>query len=484
LIILFLSTSAAGVPYTELFVFGANQEEIGNNKDFPNPNNIFAGGTQSNGKVYVQALYEMLGLGRLKPSSEGGTNYAWATQRSWPLDHDMSVREQVEAFLAVLGDSTTVDPDALYLVNGSMGDFWTGLDYLNTDTQPAARTYVKAQAESTMVLVQLPAQHGARHFVVPQKTEPSQFLGSQILDETQQALFDRAQLAAEHYNTGLGALLFGVQSDSVRVVLVPFAQWVTAAIREGLILRYLSAPLPPEDPNKYFNLVGWGDFNLPTEAAHLILADVIMELINRLPEVRNQIEDLSLSVEDEPWVIHLGFSEVYIDDDEDALTYTVKSSADSIVLATIDRSLLTLVPIADGTARISLSAQDAGFRKTPMSFQVTVLSTRGAISPAVETLDFGNVEVNRPGTVILTISNSGEGPLNVSDVSSDIPDHVMAKIFDPFFTTKGPDRGTGLGMSISRSIVDEIGGTLNVDSVPGEGTTISIDFPPPAEEAD
>jgi signal transduction histidine kinase len=39
-------------------------------------------------------------------------------------------------------------------------------------------------------------------------------------------------------------------------------------------------------------------------------------------------------------------------------------------------------------------------------------------------------------------------------------------------------------MSISRSIVDEIGGTLNVDSVPGEGTTISIDFPPPAEEAD
>jgi signal transduction histidine kinase len=52
----------------------------------------------------------------------------------------------------------------------------------------------------------------------------------------------------------------------------------------------------------------------------------------------------------------------------------------------------------------------------------------------------------------------------------------QAKIFEPFYTTK-PD-GTGLGLAISRKIIEGHGGTLQVESTVGEGTTVIIRLPP------
>ena len=77
------------------------------------------------------------------------------------------------------------------------------------------------------------------------------------------------------------------------------------------------------------------------------------------------------------------------------------------------------------------------------------------------------------GGIRLTIIDSGSG----------IPPECMAKIFDPFFTTKPVGRGTGLGLSICFSIVRRLGGTIDVASQPGQGTTFTIFLPyrPPAE---
>lgn len=71
----------------------------------------------------------------------------------------------------------------------------------------------------------------------------------------------------------------------------------------------------------------------------------------------------------------------------------------------------------------------------------------------------------RPGAVRLRVRDSGPG----------IPPETIPRIFDPFFTTK--TNGTGLGLSISHGIVRDHGGTLDVESQPGKGTTFVITFP-------
>ena len=67
--------------------------------------------------------------------------------------------------------------------------------------------------------------------------------------------------------------------------------------------------------------------------------------------------------------------------------------------------------------------------------------------------------------------------LTVSDTGAGIPADVIGKVFDPFFTTKPVGEGTGLGLTISHRIVEEHGGTIDVASAPGAGTTFTIVLP-------
>ena len=67
--------------------------------------------------------------------------------------------------------------------------------------------------------------------------------------------------------------------------------------------------------------------------------------------------------------------------------------------------------------------------------------------------------------------------LSVSDTGSGIPAELVDKVFDPFFTTKPVGEGTGLGLTISHRIVEEHGGTIDVKSEPGKGTTFVITLP-------
>jgi nitrogen-specific signal transduction histidine kinase/CheY-like chemotaxis protein len=66
--------------------------------------------------------------------------------------------------------------------------------------------------------------------------------------------------------------------------------------------------------------------------------------------------------------------------------------------------------------------------------------------------------------------------ITVADTGMGMTEEVRKRVFDPFFTTKG-EEGTGLGLSVSHSIVERHGGDLRVDSHPGEGTTFTITLP-------
>jgi len=65
--------------------------------------------------------------------------------------------------------------------------------------------------------------------------------------------------------------------------------------------------------------------------------------------------------------------------------------------------------------------------------------------------------------------------IEVRDDGAGIPPEIEARIFDPSFTTK--TSGTGLGLPIVKQIIDDCRGTIEIDTTPGEGTTITVRLP-------
>ena len=67
--------------------------------------------------------------------------------------------------------------------------------------------------------------------------------------------------------------------------------------------------------------------------------------------------------------------------------------------------------------------------------------------------------------------------ITIVDNGCGIPEKALSKIFDPFFTTKPVGKGTGLGLSITYGIINEHGGSINVNSEVNEGTEFIITLP-------
>ncbi|MFH1130802.1 MAG: HAMP domain-containing sensor histidine kinase, partial [Pseudomonadota bacterium] len=63
----------------------------------------------------------------------------------------------------------------------------------------------------------------------------------------------------------------------------------------------------------------------------------------------------------------------------------------------------------------------------------------------------------------------------IEDTGSGMSPDILEKVFTPFFTTR--EKGTGLGLPLSKKIVDENGGTMNITSIPKQGTTVRVTLP-------
>jgi two-component system NtrC family sensor kinase len=71
----------------------------------------------------------------------------------------------------------------------------------------------------------------------------------------------------------------------------------------------------------------------------------------------------------------------------------------------------------------------------------------------------------------------GKVKIAVTDNGAGISPENLKKVFTPFFTTKPPGQGTGLGLSVCYGIVDSMGGTMEVESEKGVGTTFVVYLP-------
>ena len=87
------------------------------------------------------------------------------------------------------------------------------------------------------------------------------------------------------------------------------------------------------------------------------------------------------------------------------------------------------------------------------------------------------------GTITIRTSEAGSAAiLEVSDTGTGMTEEVRRRCLEPFFTTKG-EHGTGLGLSMCHGIVKRLGGSIEIESETGKGTTIRIKLPLPEKRA-
>lgn len=80
----------------------------------------------------------------------------------------------------------------------------------------------------------------------------------------------------------------------------------------------------------------------------------------------------------------------------------------------------------------------------------------------------------------LTVTTRSEGKLvivEIEDTGPGIPPEIQRRIFEPFFTTKKEGHGTGLGLSMSKSIIEKFGGTIQFHNVEPHGSCFTIELP-------
>ncbi len=210
-----------------------------------------------------------------------------------------------------------------------------------------------------------------------------------------------------------------------------------------------------------------------------------------------------------PLIAYPGFIKEMLPDDHDCVVYLNDMSSAAERIAEINQQLLTL-------------GRRGHFHLEVINLNETIEQVIGQLSPIPETMkietefaeDLSNIKggsaqimrilinmlsnardsMHDDGTIKITTENyilRGPGGKNrpvpggkyirvsISDTGSGIPGDALAKIFDPFFTTKtaGKKRGSGLGLSVVHSVIEDHHGYIDLETTPGEGTVFYLYFP-------
>jgi PAS domain S-box-containing protein len=158
-----------------------------------------------------------------------------------------------------------------------------------------------------------------------------------------------------------------------------------------------------------------------------------------------------------------------------------RSSPQVADLHEVVRDLEHLLKQGAGAAvalRLELSNQPAPVRIDVGQFEQVLLNL---VLNARDAMPGGGCVTIRS---VVSQATRGEGPrtggyvrLVVRDTGVGVAPELLPRIFEPFFTTKPPGQGTGLGLAMSHGIVSQAGGTIEVESEPGFGSTFTVVLP-------
>jgi two-component system sensor histidine kinase RegB len=81
------------------------------------------------------------------------------------------------------------------------------------------------------------------------------------------------------------------------------------------------------------------------------------------------------------------------------------------------------------------------------------------------------------GVDLLSSAEAGTVTIRIIDTGTGMPEDVLARAGEPFYTTKPPGEGTGLGLFVARSTVEQLGGRVTISSREGTGTTVTVTLP-------
>jgi signal transduction histidine kinase len=139
----------------------------------------------------------------------------------------------------------------------------------------------------------------------------------------------------------------------------------------------------------------------------------------------------------------------------------------------VNRSVADIVESMRGFADESGISIESRFSSEPVIIEGDVFALgrvyRNLITNAIQATQAGG------RVTITTARNRDQVEVSITDTGSGIPAERLAAIFDDFVTTK--KRGLGLGLAITKRIVEQLGGTISVMSEVGKGTTFTMRFP-------
>ncbi len=110
--------------------------------------------------------------------------------------------------------------------------------------------------------------------------------------------------------------------------------------------------------------------------------------------------------------------------------------------------------------------------------QVTINLVVNAIHAIEKKREMENSTESAQFIRVLSFRSSNLINVSVEDSGCGIPKQNLKKIFEPFFTTKSAGQGTGLGLSIVNRLLDEMGGSISVESTEGKGTKFTFSLQP------